>query len=117
MSEQVKQKSVILLTLVHGDVSFNLTEKGAVTVYSLSGRFIDSLKPSMVKILADVSGDDSPLKRIVSSPEFGQVKQNWEDNKMLKKFQAEEAKVLRHAEIVAAQLKALEEMKQKLKKG
>jgi hypothetical protein len=114
MSEQQQQKAVVVKSVTFGDRVFNLSSKGAVTIYHINGRFIDSLKPSTAKLLGDTGCE--PLKNLLESDEAKVIAQNREDNKILVQLQKDEAKALAYAKEAEAMFKAIQEMKQRLGK-
>jgi hypothetical protein len=84
--------AVIVKTVVANGVEFRLTEKGAVSLYqAVSGRYIDTLKPSTLRAMAD-SGH--PIcQDLVNSPEFDRIQNNWALSKEQNKLQKQIAKL------------------------
>lgn len=116
MSEQQSQvKAVIVKSVTFGDRVFNLSAKGAITIYHINGRFIDSLKPSTAKLLSDTGCE--PLKNLLESEEAKVISQNREDNKILAQLEKDQAKALAYAKEAEAMFKAIQEMKLKLNRA
>jgi len=114
-NNQQQQPAVVVETVVHGDTSFNLTEKAAVSIRKLNGKYIASLPPEAVKILADLGCE--PLQTLLASEAYGKISQNKQDSKLIRKLQQDEAKALEFARQAQAMLEAIAETKAKLKVG
>ena len=115
MNEQQVQKAVVVKSVTHGDRVFNLSSKGAITIYHINGRFIDSLKPSTAKLLGDLGCE--PLQVLLSSQEAQALNQKREDEKILKRLEADEAKALKYAEEAQKMFLAIQEMRARVGKA
>lgn len=84
--------ATIVKTVLAGGIEFRLTEKGAVSMYqAVSGRYIDTLKPSTLRAMAD-SGHPT-CQDLVNSPEFDRVQKSWALNKEQNKLQKQISKL------------------------
>lgn len=114
-NNEQRQPATIIKSVTYGDRVFNLSDKGAVTIRKIDGRFITALQPSVAKLLADVGAE--PLKVLLESDEAKVISQNKEDKKLLERIKRDEEKALRYAQQAEEMLKALQEMRAKVKAG
>ena len=95
MTYDSKPKAVVVASFQHGDTTFNLTEKAAVTVYA-SGKFKQALMPGMVTILADLG---CPVcQEIVNSQAWADVNQAKVINREREKIAAQQSILLGKAQ-------------------
>lgn len=89
-----QQKATVLRVILSAGCEYRLTAKGAVSIYNAtSGRYVDTLKPSTVKALAE-SGHPV-LQEFTSDQELmNSISENYakskEQTKILKQIQATE---------------------------
>lgn len=89
--------SVIVKTVLAGGIEFRLTEKGAVSLYNAAGgRYIDTLKPSTVRAMAD-SGHPT-CQELMNSPEMDNIQKNWALNKEKAKVEKQAQSLLQKAQ-------------------
>ena len=105
---QQNQPATILKVILSSGCEYRLTSKGAVSIYNATtGRYIDTLKASLVKVLAE-SGHPVLQEFTLDSELMGEIQKNYEtikaQNAVLKKIQATENKI-------AAMLQAAEDLK------
>ena len=80
----------IIKTFQVSGTEFRLSDKGAVSLYDTNGRYIDSLKPSVVRRMAETG--HPVCQEIIQSQEFAEVQKSWELNKEKTKLQKQVSK-------------------------
>jgi hypothetical protein len=75
----------IIKTVIHNGTEFRLSDKGAISLYDVSGRYVDTLKPSCARRLAETG--HPVLQSIFDSDEMRGIQKNWEMNKEKQKLE------------------------------